>query len=54
MPSDIPLKNAPPVMSNHEEAIQYAEGECENGEEVHGRDGFPMIAPQNAVMNKSP
>jgi hypothetical protein len=46
MPCDVVVKNAPPVMSNDEETIQHAEGERRNGEEVHGRDGFSMIAQE--------
>jgi len=46
MPRDVVVKNAPPVMSNHEEAIQHAECCRGNREEIHACDGLSMIAQE--------
>ena len=43
VPSDITVQNSPPVMRNHEEAVQDAEGDCWNREEIHRSDGFAVI-----------
>jgi hypothetical protein len=37
------VHNAPPIMRNDEEAIEYAEGERRHGEEIHRGNGFTMI-----------
>src|SRR5271155_6284042 len=44
---DVVVKNAPPSVSDHEKTIQHAESECWYGEEIHGGDGFPVIAQEN-------
>src|SRR5271168_3934544 len=46
MLSDVVVKNAPPSVSDHEKTIQYAETECWYGEEIHGGDGFTVIAQE--------
>ncbi len=46
MPSDIPSKNAPSVVSNHEEAIQHAESESWHGEEIHRCNRLTMVAQE--------
>src|ERR1039458_6725184 len=40
----IKMKKTPPVMSNDEEAVEHAEGERMQGEEIHRGDGLTMIA----------
>lgn len=47
MLSDIEVQNAPPIMSDHEKAIEYAERDCGNGEEVHRGDGLRMVAQKS-------
>ena len=44
---DIPVKNTPPIMSNHEEATQHAERERRHGEEIHRCSGFAMVAQEH-------
>ena len=43
VPGDIEVQNASAVMGNDEEAIQDAERDGRDGEEVHCRNSFPMI-----------
>jgi hypothetical protein len=38
------VQDTPPVMGNHKEAIQHAESERWHSEEIHGSDGFSVIA----------
>src|SRR5580658_328718 len=40
------VKNAPPSMSDYEEAVQDAKADRGNGEEVHGGNRFSMIAQE--------
>jgi hypothetical protein len=47
MARDIEVQNAPPIMANNKEPIEKTEGDRRNGEEVHGRDGFAMIAEKS-------
>ena len=44
MSCDIPVKDAPPVMRDDEEAVQHTEDQRRHGEEIHRSDGFPMVA----------
>src|SRR5438093_4746395 len=37
----------PAVMGNHKEAVQHAEGQSGDREEIHGRDHFPVIAQES-------
>jgi len=46
MPSDVAVKNAAPMMSDHEKAIQHAERERWHSEEVHGGDRFSVIVQE--------
>jgi hypothetical protein len=41
---DIEVQNASAMVANDEETVEYAEGDGRNGEEIHRRDGFPMVA----------
>ena len=43
MASDVEVQNAAAIMTDDEEAVQNPKGESGDGEEIHGRDGFPMI-----------
>lgn len=43
MLGDVEVQDAPAIMSDHEEAIQHAEAERGNSEEVHRRNHFAMI-----------
>ena len=47
MPCDIEVQDASAVVANNEEAVEKTEGDRRNGEEVHGRDGFAMIAEKS-------
>ena len=44
MASHVEVDDTPPVMIYHEEAVQEAEGNSRHREEIHGCDGFAMIA----------
>src|ERR1019366_8147796 len=44
MARDVEVQDAPAIMANNEEAIEETEGDRRNGEEIHGRHGFAMIA----------
>jgi len=44
MPSDVAVSNLAPVMANNKEAVQQLEGDRGDREEIHGSDGFAMIA----------
>src|SRR5215470_11616269 len=44
MASDVEMDNSSSIMSNDEEAIEHTKGDGRHREEVHGGDGFAMIA----------
>ena len=44
MARDIEVQDTPAVMTDNEEAIEETESDRRNGEEIHGRDGFAVIA----------
>ena len=44
MAGDVQVENLSPVVTNNKEAVENAEGDGRNGEEVHGGKGFPVIA----------
>ena len=44
MPCDVKVQDTSPVMGNYEKAVEHAEGDGWHREEVHGRDGFAVIA----------
>src|SRR5664280_1872834 len=44
MASDVEVQDAAAIMTDDEEAVQHPKGESGDGEEIHGRDSFPMIA----------
>ena len=41
--SHVVVKDSTPVMANHEEAVQNAEGQCRHREKVHGCDRLAMV-----------
>ena len=47
MACDVEVQDAPAIMANHEEAVENTEGDRRNGEEIHGGDGFAMIAEKS-------
>ena len=44
MPRDIEVQDAFPVVADDEEAVEHVEGKGRDGEEVHRRDDFTVIA----------
>src|SRR5580658_2862518 len=44
MQSDVDVQDAPAVMTDYEEAIEQTELDGRDGEEIHGGDGFAVIA----------
>ena len=44
MAGDIHVQNLPPIVADNKEAVQQLEGDRWDGEEIHGRNGVPMIA----------
>ncbi len=44
MAGNVEVENTSPIMANDEEDIDHVEGKGRYREEVHGRDGFAMIA----------
>jgi len=47
MLGDVEVQDPSTVMTDDEETVQHAERDCRDGEEVHRRNGFPVIS-QNA------
>ena len=43
----VEVQDAPAIMANNEEAVEKTEGDRRNGEEIHGGDGFTMIAEKS-------
>ena len=43
MPCDVAVQNAAAIVADDEQAVEHAEGDRRNREEIHGRDGFPMV-----------
>ena len=44
MPSDIEVQDASTVMDDDKEAIEHADRDRRDGEEIHGSNGFPVVA----------
>lgn len=40
---DVNVQDVPPIMTDDEEAVEHAEGNRWHGEEIHGRNRFPMV-----------
>ncbi len=43
---DISVQDAPPIMTDAEEAVEHAERNRWHSEEIHGGNRFPMIAKE--------
>jgi hypothetical protein len=46
MAGDVEVENAAPIVGNDKEAIEHTEGDRGRREEVHGGDGFAVIAQE--------
>jgi hypothetical protein len=44
MLGDVNMQDEPPIMMDDEEAIEHTKGDRWHGEEVHGRNRFPMVS----------
>src|SRR6516162_3343247 len=42
-PKSVEVQNASALVTDDEEAVEYAEGECGDGEEIHRGDGFLVV-----------
>ena len=47
VPCDVEVQDMPTIMTDDEQAIQQAESDGWNSEEVHRRDGFPVITKKS-------
>jgi len=47
MIGDVKVQDAPTIVADHEEAVEKAESDRWDGEQVHRRNGFPMVAKEN-------
>jgi hypothetical protein len=43
MPGDVEMQDAPPIVTDNEEAVEHPKGDRWNTEEVHRGDGFPAV-----------
>src|SRR5271166_2851550 len=43
----IAVQNLPPIVADDEEAVQNSEGQHRHSEEIHGSDGFTMVAEKS-------
>src|SRR5205814_10347244 len=43
---DVNVQDAPTIMTDDEEAVEHAEGNRWRGEEIHGRNRFPMVSKE--------
>ena len=43
---DVEVDDLPPTVADHEEAIDYAEGDRWDREKIHRRDSFPMVVQE--------
>jgi hypothetical protein len=47
MLSGVEVEDFPPAVADHEEAVQDAESDCRNREEIHRRDRLPMVSEKD-------
>src|SRR5437667_8257963 len=47
MPRDVEVQDAPTIMADDEKAIEHAEGQRRDGEEIHRRDRFAVITQKS-------
>ena len=50
MPGNIEMQDAPAVMTDNQEAIEETKADRRNGEKVHGRCGFAVIAQKSQPL----
>src|ERR1035437_9363540 len=43
VPSDVEMKNTPPLMRDHKEAVEHAKRKRRHGEEIHCRNRFTVV-----------
>ena len=43
MPCDVAVQDAAAIVADYEKAVEHAEGDRRNREEIHGGNGFPMV-----------
>jgi len=48
MLGDVEMQDTPAIMADDKEAVEDTKGDRGHGEEVHGRDRFPMIRKKRA------
>ena len=46
MLGDVEVQDASTAMADDEEAIEHAKGDCGHGEEIHGRNRFPVVSQE--------
>ena len=46
MTGDVKVQDAPTIVADHEKAVEKAESNRWYGEEIHRRNGFPMVAKE--------
>ena len=46
MLGDVKVQDVPPIMSDDEEAVEYAERDRWHCAEIHGRNRFPMVSKE--------
>src|SRR5215469_4283289 len=47
VPCDVAVQNTAAMVADDEEAVEHAEGDRRHGEEIHRRDGFPMVTQKS-------
>jgi len=47
MLGDVDVQDASTIVTYDEEAVEHAECDRWGGEEIHGRNGFPMVSKEN-------
>jgi hypothetical protein len=40
----VEVEDSPPALADHEEAVQDAESDCQNREEIHRRNRLPIVS----------
>jgi hypothetical protein len=43
---DVNVQDAPPIVTDDEEAVEHAERDRWHREEIHGRNRFPMVSKE--------
>jgi hypothetical protein len=53
LPGHVAVENLPPVVTDDEKAVQNSKGQSRHGEEIHGSDGFAMVAKKYLSFAKT-